>query len=427
MINAFEICVNLFEEFVTALFITLYLGSKYNDWRKYAGVVCITIFSASVTTFFNSLYLNEGFLGLTYIAIYVIYACIFLKGNIYIKLFIAGFINCIVYFIAFFSALIVSIIVQYDYNKMYSMTSERVFLIIISKILLLSACIILLKFKLKISNAAKQRNMLLLILMPVVSQMSIVGMSEVFFQFHELSKELLLTSMGIMLANVLTYYVFIKINNDIKKEAEYIALQQKYEYDRQHAKDIEELYSKTCGIRHDLLHHFTTLKGLLDDGLAKAQEYIDSVTEHQLDEIKHFVNTDSECFDAIVNAKIAICESLGIDVQIRVMNKSLYKLKNDEIGILFGNLFDNAIEASKNSSKKTIELDVCMRDANLSILMANSIDASVLENNENLRTTKDNEEYHGFGTKNIKRIIDEYDGIISYYEENGYFICDILL
>ena len=46
---------------------------------------------------------------------------------------------------------------------------------------------------------------------------------------------------------------------------------------------------------------------------------------------------------------------------------------------------------------------------------------------EYLLTTKDNKEYHGFGIKNIKGIVDKYKGIIQFDEESGYFICDILI
>ena len=59
--------------------------------------------------------------------------------------------------------------------------------------------------------------------------------------------------------------------------------------------------------------------------------------------------------------------------------------------------------------------------------MKNPIDRAVLENNKELYTAKEDKEYHGFGVKNIKRIVDEYNGFLNYYEEKGYFICDILI
>ena len=105
------------------------------------------------------------------------------------------------------------------------------------------------------------------------------------------------------------------------------------------------------------------------------------------------------------------------------MEHALDSLPYDEIAILFGNLFDNAIEAAKKSTGKIVKLDVCIQDVYLSVFIKNTIDKSVLA----MLTTKDNKEYHGFGIKNIKGIVDKYKGIIQFDEENGYFICDILI
>ncbi len=425
MVNLFEISVNILEMFIVLSFLTLYFGSKFNRIKMIGGFILGLFVAVTTITYLNSLYIYEAFLGLIFILIYLLYSCIFLKGDFYTKLFMSGFINCIVYFLALFSSLCITILFKGHSSQLYAMTYERLALIVMSKLLLIAACLLLLKFK--IPNVAKKRNMLVLVVMPIVAELSMIGIMQAFLRYSELKNELLLASVSVMLANILTYYVFIKINKDAVTEAELNAIQQKYENDRKHAQDIEELYFKTCGLRHDLLIHFSTLSKLLDESKDKAKEYIQTVTHNQLEEMKNFIKTDNEYFDAIVNAKIALCDKLGIKVQTRIMNNVLSRLKNDEIAILFGNLFDNAIDASKNSAKKSIHLDVQKQGAYLSILMINSIDKSVLSYNEQLNTTKENKGYHGFGIKNIRRIVKSYRGIMNYYEEDGYFCCDILL
>lgn len=98
----------------------------------------------------------------------------------------------------------------YDYNVLYSMTAERVVLILLTKVLLITVCCILLKFK--FNDVAKRRNMIVLIIMPVVAELSMVGIMQVFLQYSELKRELLLATASVMFANFLTYYVFVKIN-----------------------------------------------------------------------------------------------------------------------------------------------------------------------------------------------------------------------
>lgn len=423
MVNLFELCVNIIEMFITLSFLTLYFETKYSGFKRIIGFLIGLVISVTTITYLNSLYIYEGFLGLSFILIYFIYSVIFLKGDIYTKLFISGFINCIVYFISLFSTLLIAELFTHDYNTLYGMTSTRVILIILTKLLLIAVEFILLKFK--IPSFANHKSMIVLIIMPVIAEMSMVGIMQVFLNNSKFHSELLLSTVSVMIANILTYYVFIKINKDAEIEKEVNAMQQKYEHDKKYAEDIEELYLKTCGIRHDLMLHLTAINDMIDKNKDEAKQYIQSILHEQLDTIKHLVKTDNDCFDAIVNAKIALCEKLGISVQTRIMNKSLNKLKNDEIAVIFGNLFDNAIEAAKNSKEKSIELDIQVQGQYLSIFMKNSVPNSILSNNKTLMTTKTDKSRHGFGTKNIKRIVNKYQGMIEWFEEKGFFCCDI--
>ncbi len=425
MVNLFEISVNIIEDLITFSFLTLYFGCRYTGIKKIIGFLLGVCISVITITYLNSLYVYEGFLGLVFILIFFLYSLILLKGDIYTKLFISGFINCIIYFIALFSTLCAAEIFTHDYSVLYGMTVERILLIAMTKVLLIIVCILLLKFR--FCNLAKHRNMLILIIMPIVAELSMVGIMQVFLKYSELKSELLLATVSVMIANILTYYVFIKVNKDAETENELNSIQQKYENDKKHAKDIEELYAKTCGMRHDLLLHFTALKKLLDISTDKAKDYINNVTQNQLEAGKYLIKTDNDCFDAIVNAKIAVCDTLGINVQTRIMNHSLDTLKDEEIAIIFGNLFDNAIEASQYSNQKSIELEVQTCGGYVSIMMSNSIDSSVLETNKNLISTKQNKHCHGFGTKNIQRIVKEHQGMIEYFEKDGFFCCDIYI
>jgi len=425
MVSLFEFGVNVFENVIIVLFFFLYFGCKFTGIKKLMGFFVSLIFTVALLTYLNSLYLYEGFLGLMFILVHFTYTCILLKGDVYTKLFMSGFVNCIVYCVALLSHLLVSIMFSNLTGQLFGITIERISLIVISKIILIIACVILLK--LKFNNIAKKKNILLLVTMPIVAQVSMVGIMQVFLKHSELKHELLMAVVGVMLVNILTYYVFIKINKDSKKELEIQALQQKNESDRQYVQEVENLYSKTCDIRHDMAKHLETISVLLGEDGGKAKEYIQSVTKNHLDSIKSLVRTDNAFFDAIANLKIAVCERYGIKVRTAIMNNTLNDLSPDEIGIIFGNLFDNAIEAAKDTTDKQIKLSVQKQDNRCSILMTNSVNKSVLKDNPDLHTTKHNKENHGLGIKNIERIVKTHDGMINFFEEDNSFGCDILL
>ena len=310
---------------------------------------------------------------------------------------------------------------EYENVPAFNMELMASFTNMISFIFVLYAVVILRK---KIRDVPLKYWVMMLFL-PIFSAFILIVFDYLIINAQVSNKTLysIILVIGLIYVNVMFFDFFETYSNRIELKA----LRQKEEYEQKHAKEINEMYARTCAMRHDLLHHFETVKGLLGEDSGKAKEYIQSVTDEQIRSIRPMIKTDNDYFDAIANAKLAVCDSYGIKVTTRIQEGALAELNNSEIASLFGNLFDNAIEASKNSRQKRIELDVQRQKGQISVFMRNTIDSSVLEGNSGLKTTKANKELHGLGTKNIKRIVDKHNGIINYFEEDGYFCCDILM
>ena len=119
--NLFEFGVNILEESMTLLILSFYFGCKYTGIRKYTGFFITLAVSVFTITAYNYLYISEGFLGLSFVIIYFIYALIFLNGDIYTKLFISGFVNCIVYIISLLSTLFFAEFITQEYSELYGM------------------------------------------------------------------------------------------------------------------------------------------------------------------------------------------------------------------------------------------------------------------------------------------------------------------
>lgn len=423
MINLFEMGVNIFENAIAIVFLTLYFGCKYRGYRKIVGMIFGIGLSTIAITALNHIFIYEGFYGLIIPLIYFLYTCIFLKGDKQTKLFISFSIDCTNCVVASIIQIIMCNLFDINILLFFDFSIVRIVWIILAKAVLIIVCVILLKFKVK--NILNMKDVIPPIILMLLTESTIIAIDNIVSTSNEFYQEItnILFSIAVMI--ILAYYTFVKLNYNAQLQKENIKLKQKYELDKQHTYDIMELYEKTCGVRHDLDIYFTTALSYLDSNVGKAREYMQSIVKNKLG--KNFITSDNDCFNAIVNTKISVCESLGIYVQVNVMNKSLNRLADDEIGIIFGNLFDNAIRASKESTEKAIELNINLSGECLSIVMLNSIDRSVLTDNRDLQTTKANKDIHGFGTKNIKHIVESHDGIINYFEEDGYFGCQIII
>ena len=102
-------------------------------------------------------------------------------------------------------------------------------------------------------------------------------------------------------------------------------------------------------------------------------------------------------------------------------------LAQGDISVLMGNLLDNACEAAGRAPEKKISVRILRQGNYVSICVENTVEAPVLAKNPGLETTKEDRSLHGLGTKNIRKIVEKYGGMMEYREEGKLFICDILI
>lgn len=423
----FELGINLLETFIAIEFVTRYLGCKYDDWRKKAGFISVWMIAFFELNVMNHITAFESFGAYIPAAIYFVYAMLFLKGNLFLKLWISVLIQIIVTAIAIGTNLFVCNIIGYDpYLMITVFNSVRVISVIITKILLFYITRLILKQKYK--NPLANRSWILLIIIPIISIISLSALMLAAIN-HEEIKAYILTGMScIVIANIITYYFFTMLNKDYDTKLKVKLLESQNENALKNIENIGAFVQQMKSVRHDMKNQLIIIKNYINSGKNDdAVEYINSLTDTYMPNIQEFLVTENDAFNAIVNSKIAICNQKGIYIEIKEKKASLKNLDAVDTGILFGNLLDNAIEAAEKTVDKRIIVEVHTRDRYLSILIINSISDSVLRDNKELVTSKTDKELHGVGIKSVEAVVKKYDGMINFYEENGEFCCHILL
>lgn len=111
-------------------------------------------------------------------------------------------------------------------------------------------------------------------------------------------------------------------------------------------------------------------------------------------------------------------------------------IKNEDLCVIVSNTVDNALrecqlmKAENPETECLIQLKAKKRKGFLSIVCENSLrksQAELLRTNITMKTSKEDKINHGFGVRNIKDIVKEYDGEVVFHVIDDMFSVSIII
>ena len=195
-----------------------------------------------------------------------------------------------------------------------------------------------------------------------------------------------------------------------------------------HYSEVDNMYRKMRGWRHDYRNHIQTMKVLAAEGdLDALKKYLDKLDE-DLNTVDVVVKTGNKMTDAILNSKISLAKSKGINVIADAKVPVELKMSDIDLCIVIGNLFDNAVEASLAlpEEERLIRLYMDIKNTQLYMCLTNFTSVKKLKKQGGRYVTTKGEG-HGFGLVRVDDIIERYGGYISRNSEDGAFTTEIML
>ena len=253
--------------------------------------------------------------------------------------------------------------------------------------------------------------------------MNAITIDNVYNEYSFLTVALLLSALDIVV------FIFIRKMNLVaysEKKRELLNLELKNQQNE--LKQIEQKYKEISVLKHDFKNSIDCIRSLIMGGnYEEAINYADKLKERKINPIQPQILSSNPVVNAVINSKFGEAGEKGIDTSLRLVVKVPEYLEFD-LSILLSNLLDNAIEACiENVAASQIILTISEIDGYYRVVIRNTIENSVIQNNKNLKTHKLDSTQHGWGLKSIKDIVDKYDGLIDIYENSGMFFVDILL
>lgn len=424
--NMIELVSNFAQSLILTWFISEFFGCKFSGFKKYAGYAINTLIIFVETSFINKFVVYDGFFAAIVIATNVIYSAIFLNGKIYAHAFASITSMCFIFSLGSTAIFTMS---YFTGNEAISLITEFNVYRLIMHVFCRGAEFAAFKAVIHINReyVLSRKEWVIFIVVSIITWITITFMTKSAIAAPKITEYMFYCILSMIVINILIYYFLIKINDDAKTKLELQLLKIQYDNAQKTQMDMKALFENTYSLKHDLEKHFVAIASMAKEGNNDdIADYAERIIKVNLGSVQKLVFTDNDIFNAILNTKLEICKQADISTVINISGGAMSVLNSEDIVVLFGNLLDNAIEATEHCSEKTIVLNIHEYGECLSICVENNYNKKFSD--VNLKTTKLNKGEHGYGVKTIKEIVKKYDGSVKFLEnDSGMFCCDILI
>ena len=177
---------------------------------------------------------------------------------------------------------------------------------------------------------------------------------------------------------------------------------------------------------HDLKHQIALLRAETDSAERLGQ--LDRM-ESDIRGFEALCHTGNRTMDIIVTAKALQCQHMDIGFTCMAEGSLLDFMSPTDLSALLGNLLDNAIEhvsGIHDPDRRWVQVNLRKNGGFILLETCNPCRAAPEFADGLPVTTKDNADYHGYGTRSIRRIAGDYGGSAVFAVRGGWFEARVL-
>lgn len=229
--------------------------------------------------------------------------------------------------------------------------------------------------------------------------------------------------------NITAFYLYDSLAESYAQKSRFALLEKENELYRKQCELMQASTTELQAFRHDLNNQFIAMNELLnnekyDNLKVQIQELFKITGEKAV-----YSTTGNVAVDGIINYKLqnAIINHIKVNAEIAVPSE--LSIEISDIITVLGNLLDNALYAimQLREGERSLFLKLIYGQERLIISISNPYKTDVRYENGEIVTTKKDNQKHGFGIKNIEKVVKKYNGYMEITHDNQIFTTDLLL
>jgi len=192
---------------------------------------------------------------------------------------------------------------------------------------------------------------------------------------------------------------------------------------------MQESIDKLKSFRHDTKIHLATLKEFaIQENNSEVVGYI-ALLIGDIEKSEVYSDTGNLAFDSIINYKLRNAISNDIKLNLEVFVPPVLNFEIIDIVTILGNILDNALDAIEHLEEKWITLNI-QHDKGVLLIKSENPFAGMISfedaNESKISSTKQSDD-HGYGLKNIRRSVENYNGDFNISIIDNVFSASVLI
>lgn len=225
----------------------------------------------------------------------------------------------------------------------------------------------------------------------------------------------------LLLINILiVFYVEALRENELEKFKVKFNEQQ-YNLQMEYYQQLKERQEEVRSLQHDVKKYILAMQAVAEHGDTEELHKIAQAATNVFERSTNISAVGNPVVDALLNYYLRIAERNNIKVKLDVTIPEVLTISSLSLSIIIGNTFDNAIEACCDlpAEQRIIHLQLRKQYRSLFYRLENPYS----DTSRGIRIG----EYHGYGLKNINRIVQENHGDFYTKKKDGVFTVQVRL
>ena len=270
----------------------------------------------------------------------------------------------------------------------------------------------------KLSMATSRRNWLYQFIVPILSIIFAFTVSAIQGQVFGPDYLSVISLLSLIVLSFSSLYFTLHLSQQQHAYYQNKLDKEQLQFQLRETQQSQEEYQRLQSLRHDLKNKHLTLLALLEENPDEAREYLHSLTDSISG--KQTFYSKNPTINFLLNQKLHDVED-EIKLEIDCFVPQELSIQPDILAVILGNCLDNSISAClrlTDKSDRTLALNIRYFQQNLFISINNTF------NEQETRKTRQRD---GWGLRNVDALVQEYQGTVKRFKENGHYRTEILL